>query len=371
MVSASEIIKRAEELGYDKCGIVPLYKMAAYGDKLRQRIECFPETAGRYAKLFDFSYPQKKYPWAKSVIICSYWYGKYRIPESLRGHIARYYLTDGRRQKYSEGYKTSVAFEQYLCNMGLKIAFDRDFGITSLRWAAQKAGLGIIRKNNFFYTEKGSYQHLEAFLIDEPLEHSYKNTLKPCPDKCRLCIQACPTHSLCTPYSMNRNTCVSDLTTWSGWEMWNEPLHEHLGDWIYGCDACQDSCPHNRKAWMEIEEYPGLQAIGSKFSLPWIVESDYEYLEQVIQPILWYIPPEKSWRYKTNALNAMLNHFRPEYYPAIQKACNDEKEPVRQMAQWVLQQLNTDEPRPLCPAHCTREKLLTRIKHSEGGPQNA
>lgn len=268
MVSASEIIKKAEELGYDKCGIVPLYKMAAYGDKLRQRIECFPETAGRYAKLFDFSYPQKKYPWA----------------------------------------------------------FDRDFGITSPRWAAQEAGLGIIRKNNFFYTEKGSYQHLEAFLIDEPLEHTFKSKLKPCSDKCRLCIQACPTHSLCGAYSMNRSTCVSDLTTWSGWDLRNESLHEHLGDWIYGCDACQDSCPHNKKSCQELEEYPGLEAIGRDFSLAWVVESDYEYLEQVLQPILWYIPPEKSWRYKTNALNAMLNHFRPEYYPAIQKACNDEKD---------------------------------------------
>ena len=51
------------------------------------------------------------------------------------------------------------------------MATDRDFGITALRWAGMKAGIGIIRKNNFFYTEKGSYQYLEAFLIDEPLQY--------------------------------------------------------------------------------------------------------------------------------------------------------------------------------------------------------
>lgn len=40
-----------------------------------------------------------------------------------------------------------------------------------------KAGIGIIRKNNFFYTKKGSYQYLEAFLIDQPLQSIYTATI--------------------------------------------------------------------------------------------------------------------------------------------------------------------------------------------------
>lgn len=83
----------------------------------------------------------------------------------MKGRVAKYYLTDGRRHTDSEGYKTSVAFEKYLADCGLQVATDRDFGITALRWAGMKAGIGIIRKNNFFYTEKGSYQYLEAFLM--------------------------------------------------------------------------------------------------------------------------------------------------------------------------------------------------------------
>ena len=89
----------------------------------------------------------------------------------MKGRVAKYYLTDGRRHTDSEGYKTSVAFEKYLADCGLQVATDRDFGITALRWAGMKAGIGIIRKNNFFYTEKGSYQYLEAFLIDQPLQY--------------------------------------------------------------------------------------------------------------------------------------------------------------------------------------------------------
>ena len=49
-----------------------------------------------------------------------------------------------------------LAIEDYMQELGLKIATDRKFGIVGLRWAAMKAGLGMIRRNNFFYTQAGS-----------------------------------------------------------------------------------------------------------------------------------------------------------------------------------------------------------------------
>lgn len=343
MISAIDIIEKAKESGYDKCGIIPLDKMAAYDRKLAERTERFPETKSRIGKLRDFAFPQRKYPWVKAVVVCAFWYGKYRIPENLQGKIAKYYLTDGRRNKASEGYQASIAFEEYLRSAGLTIAFDRDFGITALRWAAQEAGLGIIRKNNFFYAEKGSYYNLEAFLINAEMEYTLTSTLPPCSDKCHKCIRSCPSGSLSEPFSMNRNLCISDLTTWSGWDLTQEPLHSRLGNWIYGCDACQDVCPYNQKSRTESEEFPGLQKLAKNISLIRIVESDYTYLEQELQPLLWYLPAEKSWRYKTNALNAMLNDYKPEYDAVIRRACKDDKEPVRKMAAWVLKQLKTQK----------------------------
>lgn len=339
MVAAARLVEKAVELGYDKCGIVPLERMAGYARHLDRRMRDFPETRTRYEKFHAFAVPQKQYPWARSVVICSFWYGTYRIPENLDGRVAKYYLTDGRRNARSDGFKTCRAFAAYLQAQGLRIAFEPDFGATALRWAAQEAGIGIIRKNNFLYTERGSWQYLEAFLIDRPLEYVQSHNLRPCAAQCNLCQRSCPTRSLAAPYAMNRNTCVSDLTTWSGWDLTQEPLRDRFGDWIYGCDACQDACPHNRNAWAGTEEFPGLEALSQRLSLLQIVEAAYSDLEQAVQPALWYIPAAKSWRYKTNALNAMLNRYRPEYLPAIQKACCDEKEPVRKMAGWVLTQL--------------------------------
>lgn len=339
VVNASDIVNKASEFGFDKCGIIPVGMMSGYEDRLEERIAHFPQTKEKYEAFKSFAHLQEDYPWAKAVVVCSFWYGRYHIPAELQGCIAKYYLTDGRRNTESKGYQASVAFEKYLADCGLQVATDRDFGITALRWAAMKAGIGIVRKNNFFYTEKGSYQYLEAFLIDVPLQYIAENHIRPCAEKCDLCRKACPTGSLEAPYMMCRNTCVSCLTTWDGWDLTSEPLQNRLGRWIYGCDSCQDACPHNRNAWKEEEEFPGLYEWGNDLSYSKLVLADYSWLESVIQPKLWYIPSGKEWRYKTNALNAMLNNYEPDYLPVIEEACNDEYAEVRDMAKWVLEEL--------------------------------
>lgn len=338
-MNALDIVNTALELGYDKCGIISIEAMTGYEDKLEERIKHFPQIKENMEGFRNFAHVGNRYPWAKSVVICSFWYGKYHIPQELRGRIAKYYLTDGRRDKMSQNYQISTAFENYLQKCGFQTKTDRDFGVTSLRWAAMQAGIGIIRKNNFFYTEKGSYQNLEAFLIDEPFEYITESSVSPCPKNCNLCIKACPTGSLDSAYSMCRNTCVSCLTTWDGWDLRNEPLRDKIGNWIFGCDACQDACPHNKNMWKDEELFPGLEELSSHLSYEHIVLASYDWLDSVLQPKLWYIPKGKIWRYKTNALNAMLNNCKEEYLPVIKEACHDKYEEVRVMAKWTLEQL--------------------------------
>lgn len=342
MNKALQIVEKAKELGYDKCGIISVNEMSGYADKLEQRMQRFPETEKKLSAFRSFSIPQERFRWAKSVVVCSYWYGKYHIPSNLQGRFAKYYLTDGRKNEISDGYKTSIAFEKYLREQGLQIAFDRDFGITSLRWAAMKAGIGIVRKNNFLYTEKGSWQYLEVFLIDQPLEYINECHIPPCPEKCNRCIKACPTNSLSEPYMMCRNTCVSCLTTWTGWDLRKEPLQNKFGAWVYGCDTCQDCCPYNHNSWKDEQDFPGLSDLSERLSLAQIVKADYEYLQKVIQPVFWYIPFEKCWKFKINALNGMLNNYSSDYRTVIEEACYDKEKSVREMAKWVLEQIKDD-----------------------------
>lgn len=336
---AIDIVNSAIKLGFNKCGIIPVSMMFGYEEKLEERLRYFPNTKEKFEAFRSFANLQQSYPWAKAIVICSYWYGKYYIPDELNGCIAKYYLTDSRRDTTSEGYQISIAFENYLRDYGLQVATDREFGMTALRWAAMQAGIGIIRKNNFFYTEKGSYHSLEAFLINKPLSYIAEHSIKPCAPSCNLCIKACPTKSLEAPYRMNRDTCISCLTTWDGWDLTKEPLHDKFGKWIYGCDTCQDVCPYNKRAWTSEKVFPGLEVLSKRLTYEEIIRADYKWLETIVQPKLWYIPKGKEWRYKTNALNAMLNNYTSEYLPIIKDACQDEVEEVRKMANWVLEQL--------------------------------
>ena len=51
--------------------------------------------------------------------------------------------------------------------------------IGSLRYVAEMAGLGIVRKNNFLYSEKGSYLELVGYVIDQECE-LYHESIEMC-----------------------------------------------------------------------------------------------------------------------------------------------------------------------------------------------
>jgi len=74
----------------------------------------------------------------------------------------------------------SDTFDAYLQGLGLRIESERKFGNMGLRWAAMQAGLGVIRKNNFFYTESGSSVFIEAWFIDREMKRKELPHLPPC-----------------------------------------------------------------------------------------------------------------------------------------------------------------------------------------------
>lgn len=223
---ADKIKSAALNLGYEKCGIIKISDIDGYKERLDERVERVPESKGFYQGQYRFTQLQDTYPWAKSIVICVRRYGKYHIPEHLKGMIAKYYLVDARKDKNSKDFQDSVKFEEYMQELGLRAETERGFGLVPLRFAAMKAGLGIVRKNNFFYTENGSSVYLDAWLIDKELEAVEIPNVRPCSDKCNLCIKACPSASLSKPYTMNPIACVSCITTFMGRDMTNENIEK-------------------------------------------------------------------------------------------------------------------------------------------------
>jgi epoxyqueuosine reductase len=334
---ASLIRTKALDCGYENCGIIKISAMKGYAEKLAQRIARFPQSRTMYERFFKFADLEQAYPWATSVVICSIWYGKYHIPEHLEGLIGKAYLVDDRRDTRSRAYQNSQKFGGSLYALGLRVANDRDVGITALRWAAMQAGIGIIRNNNFLYSKKGSWITLDAWLIDQELEHIHSiNNIRKCPKKCQLCVKACPTKALTEPYAINGVSCISFLTGKAACTP-DKPFYDQTKTWIFGCDVCQDVCPFNKRAWKVEEDFPGLVELSAHLSLEKIVAMDYTTLRTLLPPKFWYIEEREVWRWKNNALNAMRNTYHEGYKPYIKMALHDPHENVRAMAESVAQ----------------------------------
>jgi len=294
-----------------------------------------------YNRFYHFADVRQTFPWARSLVVCTYYHGKYEIPENLCGHIGRAYLFDGRKDEKADVYRSRDEFVRYLESLGIKVGRNDGFGITSLRFAAQKAGLGRVRKNNFFYTENGSWNSIEVFAIDEELELIEKDRTKACPENCNKCIDACPTGSLTGPFSMQPMRCVSFLTSKGGGlvELAGNPLSKGIGDWVYGCDDCQTVCPFNRRSDGNIN-FPGLDSMADALSLEKIIDMDDGFYKNVIQPKFWYLESNMLWVWKVNALNAMKNDYQEKYRPYIRKCLDDPNEKIRRMAEWVCGELH-------------------------------
>jgi epoxyqueuosine reductase len=126
-----------------------------------------------------------------------------------------------------------------------------DTGPVSERILAKYAGLGWLGKNTLLLNQsQGSFFFLGVIFTSLDLQPSLAATKMPPPDlcgSCRKCIDACPTDALVEPYVMDARRCISYLTIELRGSIPLE-FREAIGDNVYGCDICQDVCPHNRKA---------------------------------------------------------------------------------------------------------------------------
>ena len=120
---------------------------------------------------------------------------------------------------------------------------------------AHEAGLGFLGKNTMIISPAdSSYFFLATLILNVELEADAPIAKDHC-GRCTRCLTACPTDAFKSAFQLDARRCISYLTIEHEGVISAE-LANRMGDWIFGCDVCQDVCPHNHRK--HLSEHPDL-----------------------------------------------------------------------------------------------------------------
>jgi epoxyqueuosine reductase len=291
--------------------------------------------------------PRELLPEARSLVVVGVSYrtvepGSDERGSALRrGRISRYAWGSDYHDTMKSRLRQLASFLEEHADCHVRTRVFVDSGPLVERDAAVRAGLGFRGKNTNLLTPIGSFVFLGALLtnielqVDEPVQ-------KDC-GSCRLCIDACPTDALATPYHLAAEQCIAYLTIEHRSSI-PEELAPLMGNWVFGCDVCQDVCPYNASTkgrpagWREFEPRP---EVGTQPELIPLLDLDDDGFRQTFRGS----PVKRAKRrgLARNAAIALANSGDGTARPSLERAARSDPEPlVRETASWALRRLEAD-----------------------------
>ncbi len=159
--------------------------------------------------------------------------------------IASYALGDDYHIVLPERMYRLVEFIQERLGRDVRYKIYTDTGPLLERELAQRAGLGWIGKNScLIHPRLGSYFVLGEILLDVPLPIDAPFSHDRC-GTCTRCIDACPTRCILPNRTLDSRNCISYWTIESK-DVIALDIRPQIGDWLFGCDVCQQVCPYNK-----------------------------------------------------------------------------------------------------------------------------
>ena len=253
-IPAESIKQKAVELGFNLVGLTraePSPMLNAYRHWIEQGMHGNMGYLARQDRITRRENLSNIVPNAQSVIMVGMYYRSLDIaPEILndptRGRIANYAwgldyhnILEPRLEQFAQWIQREAQGK-----IDHKVYVDT--GAVLERSHAQQAGMGFIGKNtmlihprrgsNFFLGEIITSLELDSY--DEPHRETMCGT-------CTRCLVACPTNAFPQPHVLDARLCISYHTIENkGWI--DQNLRSKFGNWVFGCDICQDVCPFQR-----------------------------------------------------------------------------------------------------------------------------
>jgi epoxyqueuosine reductase len=251
---AAAVKSAASDLGFDACGITDLSPSCA-GAALERWLDHGFHGEMRYVERQAAVRREPAHAWPEArsaVVVLDNYYQRDVEPAPGRGRVARYALGDDyhevtKRKLQRLGTRLVAAagaghFRLYV-----------DAGPLPERELARRAGLGWIAKNTMLIRPGlGSYTFIGVLLTDLELSRDQPFAADRC-GTCRRCLDACPTAAFPEPRVLDATRCISYLTIEARGAA-PDSLKPLIGDWLFGCDVCQEVCPWNVRFASETRE---------------------------------------------------------------------------------------------------------------------
>lgn len=375
MISANTDLKRiivdsAAQLGFQRTVIAALEPMLVEREHYSQWLaQGFAGTMEYLKRNPDMrTSPRLLYPQSVSAIIvsASYYSEPPEHPGPGWGRVANYAVgLDYHPVLRARLRALRERIEKVVGRPLLSKAFTDDVALYEQAFAA-RYGVGFSGKNTLIIGPgtMGSYHFLAELMTDLQLESDepYKGTC----GKCFRCGSACPTGAIVDAGTVDARRCISYLTIENKGPIPLE-LRQQIGDWVFGCDVCQEVCPYNRKppetSWPEFRPESG---VGHYLNLQSLlsIETEEEFRSRFL-PTAVRRPKRRGLL--RNALVVFGNQKPDGGTETLEKFLQTEADPMlREHATWSIAQYRTAKGRSILERILAHErndetKLLIRL----------
>ena len=198
---------------------------------------------------------------------------------------------------------------------------------------AEAAGLGFSGKNCLqILPAHGSWMFLAVLFVEAELQPD--TPLGDHCGSCRRCLDICPTGAFVGPRTLDARRCIAYWTIETRGVI-PVSMRPGIGRWAFGCDACQEVCPHNVSAPDGDED--DLLPRNAWLDLPWLLESDDDAILARFQGTPIRRPGADALR--RNACIVLGNLGDTAAVPVLRSTVERASPLVVEHARWALERL--------------------------------